>query len=109
MKRLIFSTLALCLFSQFVQAEAVPQGTKYDSRIRNVVYNPDNVTRVNVAAGAATLIQFHSSEFISEVEGGLGLGDSAAWAVNVKGNNIWIKPIDVEPDTNLTIVTNKRT
>ncbi|MFC0931345.1 TrbG/VirB9 family P-type conjugative transfer protein [Pasteurella multocida] len=109
MKKLIFSTFALCLFSQFAQAEAVPQGTKYDNRIRNVVYNPDNVTRVNVAAGAATLIQFHSSEFISEVEGGLGLGDSEAWAVNVKGNNIWIKPIDVEPDTNLTIVTNKRT
>ena len=109
MKKQILSILTLCLFSQFLHAEATPKSTQYDSRIRNVVYNPDNVTRINVAAGAATLIQFHSSEFISEVEGGLGLGDSAAWAVNVKGNNVWIKPIDVEPDTNLTIVTNKRT
>lgn len=109
MKNYIFSTLALLLFSQFSHAEAVPKCTKYDNRIRNIIYNPDNVTRINVAAGAATLIQFHSSEFINEVEGGLGLGDAEAWMVNVKGNNIWIKPTAVEPDTNLTIVTNKRT
>ncbi|MEE6032857.1 TrbG/VirB9 family P-type conjugative transfer protein [Avibacterium paragallinarum] len=109
MKKLIFGTLAVCLFSQMVQAESTPRRTAYDSRIRNVIYNPDNVTRVNVAAGVATLIQFHPNEFISDVEGGLGLGDAEAWAVNVKNNNIWLKPIAPEPDTNLVIVTNKRT
>lgn len=109
MKKLILTALALSLCGQLVYAEAIPKSTHYDNRIKTVVYNPDNVTRINVAAGVATLIQFHKSEFISEVEGGLGLGDSSAWVVNVKGNNIWLKPRAEEPDTNLAIVTNKRT
>ena len=99
MKKFLFTVLALSMTSQFVHAEAIPKSSRYDNRIRNEVYNPDNVTRVNVAAGAATLIQFHSSEFISEIEGGLGFGDAEAWT----------KPKADEPDTNLVIVTNKRT
>lgn len=100
--------LAVCLPPQSL-AESIPKKSQFDRRVRNVIYNPDDVIRVRVAPGAATLIQLHPSEYINEVEGGLGLGDSEAWAVNVKGNNIWIKPTDKEPDTNLTIVTNKRT
>lgn len=104
---LLGMTFGLC--AQIAQAESFPKSAGFDNRIKNVMYNPDDVTRINVAAGAATLIQFSPSEFISEVEGGLGFGDSAAWATNVKGNNIWIKPTAAEPDTNLVIVTNKRT
>lgn len=109
MKKFLLTLLCTSLFSSVAFAEATPKGTRYDNRIKTVTYNPDNVTRVNVTTGIATLIQFSSNEYIDDVVGGVGLGDSAAWAVNVKNNNVWIKPIAEEPDTNLVIVTNKRT
>lgn len=109
MKKFLLTLLCTSLFSSVAFAEATPKGTRYDNRIKTVVYNADNVTRVNVAPGIATLIQFASNEYIDDVVGGVGLGDSQAWAVNVKNNNVWIKPIADEPDTNLVIVTNKRT
>lgn len=110
MKKLLIALLCCgTIFSGPAYAEATPKGSRLDHRIKTVAYSPDNVTRVNVAPGIATLIQFSSNEFIDDVVGGVGLGDSAAWAVNVKNNNVWIKPIAEEPDTNLVIVTNKRT
>lgn len=108
MKRFLLSGLCVCLFSQNVFAEAIPKRTAYDNRIKNVTYNPDNVTRINVAAGIATVIQLAPNEFIDS-EGGVGLGDPDAWKINAKGNHIWIRPKAEEPDTNLAIVTNKRT
>ncbi|WP_439295221.1 TrbG/VirB9 family P-type conjugative transfer protein [Lonepinella sp. BR2882] len=109
MKRFLFTSLFFCLFSQGVYAEAVPKSTHYDNRVKNVFYNPDNVTRINVHSGIATLIQFAPNEMITEDNGGAGLGDPLAWSVSVRGNNIWIRPKDEEPDTNFVIVTNKRT
>lgn len=99
----------LFLISQGVHAEAIPTSTKFDNRVKNVVYNPDNVTRINVSAGIATLIQFSPSEYVTETDGGAALGDPLAWKVNIRGNNVWIRPAAEDPDTNLTIVTNKRT
>lgn len=105
MKKLILTSLALCLFSQFANAEAYPKGSRFDNRVKTVAYNPDNVTRINIKAGISSLIQLHKNEQIT----GVGLGDSEAWNVNVNGSNIWIKPIAEQPDTNLTITTDKRT
>ena len=56
MKKFLLSGLFLCLFSQGAFAEALPKRTSYDNRIKDVTYNPDNVTRVNVAIGVATII-----------------------------------------------------
>ena len=56
MKKFLLSGLFLCLFSQGAFAEALPKRTGYDNRIKDVTYNPDNVTRVNVAIGVATII-----------------------------------------------------
>lgn len=109
MKKFLLSGLFLCLFSQGAFAEALPKRTGYDNRIKDVTYNPDNVTRVNVAIGVATIIQLSPNEFISEQDGGIGLGDPKAWKINAKGNHIWIRPMAEEPDTNLALVTNKRT
>ena len=108
--KLLFTFLFTGLFtSNSALAEAVPTGTQYDSRIKNVVYNPDNVTRINVAPGITSLIQFSASEYINDDIGGAALGDPTAWRVNVRGNNVWLRPAAPEPDTNLTIITNKRT
>ncbi|MDG6896372.1 TrbG/VirB9 family P-type conjugative transfer protein [Volucribacter amazonae] len=111
MKKLLSNSLLLSLFCFpfTTQAEDIPKSTKYDYRVKNVIYNPDNITRINVSSGITTLIQFSPSEYITETEGGAAIGDPLAWKVNIRGNNVWIRPAAEEPDTNLTIVTNKRT
>ena len=110
MKKILFTILFTGLFtSNNALAEAVPKGTRFDNRIKNVVYNPDNVTRINVAPGITSLIQFSASEYVNDDRGGAALGDPTAWRVNVRGNNVWLRPAAPEPDTNLTIITNKRT
>ncbi len=88
----------------------VPEGTSYDPRIQYVMYNKDDVTVIRTRAGNSTLIQLESDEVIEGVdEGGLSFGDTEAWAVGVRKNNIFIKPKGPFPNTNINLVTNKRT
>lgn len=105
MKKLLLTGIALSLIPYFANAEAQPRSSHLDNRIKTVMYSPDNVTRINISASVSSLIQLHPNEVVT----GVGLGDSKAWNVNVKGSNIWIKPIAQEPDTNLTITTDRRT
>ncbi|MBI0006990.1 TrbG/VirB9 family P-type conjugative transfer protein [Gilliamella sp. W8126] len=109
MKKILFILFAGLFISNEVLAEAIPKSTRYDKRVKNVIYNPDNVTRINVAPGITNLIQFSASEYINDDTGGAALGDPTAWRVNIRGNNVWLRPAAPQPDTNLTIVTNKRT
>lgn len=110
MKKILFTVLFSSLsISNSVFAESIPKSTIYDNRVKNVIYNPDNVTRINVYPGITNLIQFSASEFVNDNNGGAALGDPSAWRVNIRANNVWLRPAAPEPDTNLTIVTNKRT
>ena len=109
MKKFLVAALSLCVIAPLAYGEVTPKGTGYDKRIKNIAYNPDNVTRINVATGITTLIQFSPSEFVSAEEGGVAIGDPEAWDANLKANNLWIRPIAIEPDTNMVVVTNKRT
>ncbi|CNK25679.1 type IV secretory pathway VirB9 component [Yersinia aldovae] len=109
--------LVLSLFVSFILtasynvafAEINPQRTVYDSRIQTVMYNPDDVTRIRVKEGASTLIKLETDEYLTEDISGMGMGDPLAWNVSVRGNNIFLRPIAPEPDTNVTLVSNKRT
>ena len=101
------TTLMLVLFASNIFAEAYPKQTNYDHRIAVVDYNPENVIRVKVGLGVATLIQLEKGENIGRHDAGMGIGDVEAWGLDIKGNNIFLKPIAKKPDTNLTVVSNK--
>ncbi len=90
-------------------AAATAEATFYDNRIQNVLYNPDDVAVVKVFTGVSTLIQFEKGEAVEGEPSGLSIGDKAAWTVGVRGNNIFVKPAGEFPDTNINVVTNKRT
>lgn len=96
-------------------AEVKPLETNFDTRIQTVHYNPDDVVRVSVKIGVSTLIQLEKDEYLVGRDGkpdfssGLGMGDPLAWSVSVRGPNIFIRPIGEQPDTNVTLVSNKRT
>lgn len=95
-----------------VCAESAGAGSTLDSRVQTAVYTPDNVFRVQAAIGRTSLIQFPANETINEDSGLMASGDPTAWSIgaNKAGNLVSIKPItDQEPNTNLTINTNRHT
>ena len=87
-------------------AEAVPAPGRTDPRIRNVVYNKDNVVAVDATYGTSTMIELQPDEKIET----LALGDLIAWKVepNRKGDIIFVKPVEKDAQSNLNVVTDKR-
>ncbi|HHR6469886.1 TPA: TrbG/VirB9 family P-type conjugative transfer protein [Providencia alcalifaciens] len=110
MKTALSIAVLLALSSQSFGA-AMPRSSGADPRVQEIFYNPNNVTIVKVKSGVTTLIQLEEDEFIEgeNTATGMGLGDPLAWNVSVRGNNIWLRPIAEQPDTNIAMVTNKRT
>jgi len=86
-------------------AELTPTKGKLDARVRVVDYNPWNVIKLSTFYGVSTHVQFAEGETIKDV----AVGDDQAWKVVPRGNHLFIKPTAVEADTNVTIVTDKRT
>ena len=85
-------------------------GAVADTRIRTEVYDKGTVYQVRTRVGIATLIQLEEDETIKNTPASvLGIGDADAWSLGVRGNNIALKPTQRLPDTNLVVVTNKRT
>lgn len=104
MKKLLIACMYAMLIFSNAHAETIPQPGAADARIRVATYNPHNVVRLNTFFGVSTHVKFSDSEEITDV----AVGDDLAWKVISRGNNMFIKPIAREGDTNITVVTNKR-
>lgn len=109
MKKILLSVCISAMLPIAANALTIPKGTAYDPRIQETTYNPDDAVLVKVKAGTSTLIKLQEDEFITSDIAGMGLGDPDAWDVSVRGNNIFIRPKAEQPDTNVTLVSNKRT
>lgn len=94
------------LMSLPIHAAIVPNSQNFDNRITEIKYNPSDVTLIYTALGVSTLIQLQPGENINSKSGGIGIGDKKAWGVSSKENNIFIKPVAMQADTNLLITTN---
>ncbi|WP_339332208.1 TrbG/VirB9 family P-type conjugative transfer protein [Aeromonas caviae] len=104
-KSCIAAALAFSLLPSSAYSATAGAGSSFDSRIQRVEYNPDDVIKVMVRKGTASVVQFAQDEKIT----GVGLGDPEAWNVSVIKNLIFFRPtVDDNPDTNVAIVTNKR-
>ncbi|MDI4522051.1 conjugal transfer protein TraO, partial [Escherichia coli] len=108
MKKQLIAGLILVSLGLSGQALAleVGKGSPYDYRIKSVVYNPVDVVRIDSVAGVATHIVVAPDEsYVTHA-----FGDSNSYAFTHVENNIFIKPKgEVPSDTNLVLVTNKRT
>jgi type IV secretion system protein VirB9 len=102
--RLIVSLLILSnTYNSFSLREARP--TPIDERIKLMVYNPHDVFKYTGYYGYQANIQFDKNEQIDSVS----MGDSTAWQIVPAGNRMFIKPIEQDATTNMTVITNKRT
>ena len=76
-----------------------------DARIRTAVYAADEVYRLQGYVGFQIELEFERGEsFI-----GLGAGDVESLAFAAQDNHLFLKPRAAGVDTNLTVLTNRRT
>ena len=99
------TTAFLCL-SGSLNAAIVPEGTEKDSRIHYVEYDTDTVVKIRAKVAHTVTVQLDKGE--SAEQGVVAMGDAQAWNMAVKGNNLIFKPTAESPQTNLTVITNKR-
>ncbi|WP_336293857.1 P-type conjugative transfer protein VirB9 [Bartonella sp. CB169] len=107
MKKLVFFALLSSFSSLYTvpaQALKTPSNSQYDHRIRYVTYNVADVVQIETVLGVATHIILEEGEqYITHA-----FGDSDAYAFAHKGRHIFIKPKAEFANTNLIIVTDKR-
>jgi len=75
-----------------------------DSRIKTFIYNDNEIYRLLVQFGFQTSIEFADNEEVETIS----LGDSFAWRTSVVGRRLFIKPLQKNIFTNMTIITNRR-
>lgn len=87
-------------------AETKPSGLSIDQRVKNVIYNENDVISLTGYYGYQTTIRFATHEKIQNIS----IGDSVSWQVvpNKAGNILFIKPVEKQATTNMTVITDRR-
>lgn len=75
-----------------------------DSRIKTLVYNPNDVYRIVTHFGYQTNVEFGRNEEIQTIS----LGDRIGWQIIPAGQRLFIRALEDSAETNMTVVTNKR-
>lgn len=96
---------AVSLASMPAQAAKVPHSLVTDHRVKQVPYDPNQVYEVVGTYGYQTSIEFASDETVKVVT----LGDSIAWQTVPYQNRLFLKPVEPNAATNLTVITDKHT
>lgn len=92
---------SMCLM--FSAAAQIPITT--DSRIRTLVYNPNEVYELKFYYNYQSFIEFSEDEEIEMIS----IGEAFAWRLTPSGKRLFIRPLEVAAHTNMTIITNRRT
>ncbi len=95
----------LLLGAEGALAIQYPQSDPADPRIRFFVYRPKEVYIFTGHYRYQSAINFEKNESITNIL----MGDSTGWSIVPAVNKIFLKPVDRDATTNMTIITNKRT
>lgn len=93
---------ALMSAPAYAVREAKPIST--DHRLQSVVYSPNEVYKFTGHYDYQSMIEFEDDEEINTVS----MGNSVTWQVVPATNRLFLKPIQDDALTNMTVVTNKR-
>jgi len=75
-----------------------------DSRIRTLVYNPNEVYELKFYYNYQSFIEFSNDEEIEMIS----VGEAFAWRLTPAGKRLFIRPLEIAAHTNMTIITNRR-
>jgi len=81
-----------------------PTKSTFDSRIRYTPYNAHDVVQLNTVIGIATHVVLEEGEHYMTH----AFGDANAYAFAVEKNHLFLKPKAENADTNLAVVTDRR-
>ena len=102
--KLLFSLLIITFL--FAARPAIAQAPiTTDSRIRTLVYNPNEVYELKFYYNYQSFIEFSKDEEIEMIS----IGEAFAWRLTPAGKRLFVRPLEVSAHTNMTIITNKRT
>ncbi len=106
LRSLLLASSMLCAVS-ISDAYAVrePRPIKLDHRVRTVMYQPDEVVKFVGHYGFQSAIEFEPGESIQTIS----MGDATGWLLSPIENRLFLKPIDQDATTNMTLITNRRT
>jgi type IV secretion system protein VirB9 len=76
----------------------------HDNRIRNYIYNENEVFLVNLTFGFQSNIVFAKGEQVKTIL----LGDTYSWMITPISNRLILKALEKNIRTNMTVITNKR-
>jgi type IV secretion system protein VirB9 len=96
----------MCLASALpAWAEKSPIPLAADERIRFLSYDEFQVYKVVANYGYAVTIEFGAEEVIETISA----GDTISWQIVPAGRRLFIKPMEKDAHTNMTVVTTKNT
>lgn len=105
MTRFILTMLACaaCLVSPAL-ADAPSAGYPSDRRMKVLEYSPDDIYVINTLYGYQTSIELDRNEEIETIS----VGDRSLWQLIPSGSRLFIRPMDENVSTNMTLITSRR-
>lgn len=76
-----------------------------DRRLHSIVYSDNEVYKFTGHYDYQSVIEFETGEEIVTVS----MGNSVTWQLVPSGNRLFLKPVQEDAMTNMTVITNKRT
>ncbi|MBY0354685.1 MAG: TrbG/VirB9 family P-type conjugative transfer protein [Rickettsiales bacterium] len=103
-RMLLIGFFAVCVLALSPAAQAQSRPVITDSRVKTLVYNENDVYSVLTHYGYQSNIEFHPKERIQTVV----LGDRVNWQIIPSGRRLFIRPLEENLHTNMTVVTSER-
>lgn len=103
MRTLLISTLLACAAPGFALAETPDPLLPTDSRIKLLTYDEADVYSIVTKYGYQTSIVLGPAEEIQTIS----VGDRSLWQIIPSGNRLFIRPMDEDVTTNMTVITNR--
>lgn len=96
--------ILVILTSSFANAGGIPRPLGGESRIKIINYTPNTVFKFVGHYEFQSIIEFGIDEEIDTIS----MGTPTPWQMIPAGNRIFLKPVEENATTNMTVITNKR-
>lgn len=100
----VLSILFITIASSSAYATSVPRPIGGENRIKIINYTPNTVFKFMGHYEYQSIIEFGMDEEIETIS----MGTPTPWQIVPAGNRIFIKPVENDASTNMTVITDKR-